>query len=101
MTFIPMPEQTFASFPSQTDKMSMVASACSESTTGDLVDSDLSSDSEGFGSSSSVPQDTDDEESDEWDINVKNTFIDIRCPCDSSKHRRRSVPASMHAQPVL
>merc|ERR1712113_338299 len=98
MTFILMPEQAFASIHPQVDEKSISVSVCTESTVGDLVDSDLSSDSDGLDSSSSLRQDTDDEENNQWAINVKNTFIDVRCA--SSKHRRRSVPASMGAQPV-
>merc|ERR1719203_498320 len=98
MTFVPMPEQTFASIPPQGDKTSIAASVRTKSIVGDLVDSDLSSDSDGSGSSSSLRQDNDDEENNQWAINVKNTFIDVRCA--SSEHRRRSVPASMGAQPV-
>jgi len=100
MTFAPVPEQTFAPLPRE-DKMSMVASVCSESTAGDIAEFDLSSDMDGSDFSSSLRQESDDEDNGRpWAVNVKNTFIDVCSPSASSRHRRRSVPALMGAQPV-
>lgn len=102
VTFCSLPEQTYVPMFPQVDKMGYADSIYTESTAGDLVDSDLSSDIEGFESSSSSRQDTDDEQGhDQWAIDVKNTFIDVRSRCGSARHRRRSVPASMGAQAGL
>jgi len=116
MTFVPVPEQMFAPLPAQIEKASAAVSVCTESTAGDLLDADLSSVLEGSCSSPSLQQDTDDEDSgsstswrpdadtedscDRWAVNVKNTFIDVRSPCASSRQRRRSVPASMGTRPA-
>jgi len=83
------------------DKMHVAASVGTENTAGDVTEVDLSSDVEGSDSSISLRRDTDDEVScDEWAVNVKNTFINVRSSCVSSRHRRRSVPASMGVWPV-
>merc|ERR1719189_2062257 len=99
MTFFPVAEQTFALPNSLENKGSTAFSVCTESTAGDTAEFDLSSDAACSDSSSSLQQETEDEESgDQWTVDVKNTFIDVRSRCDSSRQRRRSVPASMDAR---
>lgn len=91
--------------PHECDEIRTLKSYCTESTAEEPLDSDLSSDNEGLGSSSSFQEDTDDGEDKDgrWAINVKNTFIDVLVkdpsfPLSCTKHRRRSVPAHMGAR---
>lgn len=93
-TKVPMPPPLHLSMPGvDADKGSNT-----DSTAGDVADCDLSSDASGLDSSSSPRLVTSAESvGDHWAINVKNTFIDVRGPRDTTEHRRRSLPVSMGA----
>merc|ERR1712045_115101 len=78
--FFPVAEQAFVPLSPQVDKMSTAISVCTASTAGDLADFDFASEADGSDSSDSFRQDTGYESGDQWAVNVKNTFIDVRSP---------------------
>merc|ERR1712117_721695 len=82
-------EQTCEYPNSLEEDRSTAFSACTESTRGDTADLDVSSDAAFTDSPRSLRQETDDLEiGDQWAVDVKNTFIDVRSPCISFRQRR-------------